>query len=404
MHPADCGCPACRLARWHAHKYRNQFRVESAVAAEEDLVDCPMHQAYGFCPHGITCFLRHAPSGAGPRSVDAIVADIDALDDEHDRGVARCRVCGGTSIQHFGIDRVLPTATCVTCCQTLYCPLVPELAEALFAENATDYQAYKDAVDVTRARLRNAMRVAFSKEAHRVGCSMFAWSLVDDAAVAESLRAALALVPTADRILSVGASSGYVEYLYQRAAAASSSRDGDAAPLAVEAYDEIPNPRFDVKVASGGPEKVLGCDRSRTILLLCWPPFGSQDKDLSTMGFDTLTNFLHAGGTTVVYIGDESSTGDFRFHAVLAQQFKPAPGYRVRHELRRWSPQDMGMVFAGQDTIGVYERRPPPPQPGCAVVPIPPLRPAGAPPPPVYAAVPTDVTGAAAPMPPAPVA
>ena len=378
MHAVDCPCPACRLARWHAHKYRNQFHVDSAVPPEEGLEECPMSAAYGFCPHGITCFLRHVPA-APPRPIDTIIADIAALDADHERGIARCGVCGSEEIHHFGLDRVLPTATCVKCCQTLYCPLVPELAEAIFATHTADYQAFKDAVDAAREQIPNACRIPFSKEAHRVGCSKFAWSLIDEAAVAESLQAALRINPTADRVLSVGASSGYVEYLYQRAAKALLPAGRS---IAIEAYDEIPNPRFDVPVAGGGPEQVLTCDRGGTILLLCWPPFGSQEKDLSTMGFDTLTNFLHAGGTTVIYIGDESSTGDFRFHAVMAQQLRPAAGYRVRHELRRWGPQDMGMVFAGQDTVGVYERRPPAPQPGCAVTPIPPLRSSGAPPPP----------------------
>lgn len=310
-----------------------------------------MYDAFKFCPHGNVCFLPHSPPPPPPRALEAICADIDALDAEHDEGRAMCRVCRHVNINHFGFDRVLPTAMCETCCQTLYCPLVPELAEAIFASAPSDYQQYKTLVDDYRQKIPNSLRIPFTKEAHRIGCSKFAWSLVNESEVVASLRTALEANPSTECILSVGASSGYVEYLY--ATAASRLKPN----VKVEAYDEIPNPRFNVKVEPGGPERVMSIPRQNTLLLLCWPPFGSQEKDLSTMGFDTLSNFLRAGGSTVIYIGDESSTGDFRFHGLLAQTFRPAKGYRVRHELRRWVPQEMGMVFAGQDSIGVYVRR-----------------------------------------------
>jgi hypothetical protein len=369
MHAPTCPCPACKLLRWQAQVYRNQFYVDPSLP-EERLETCPMYDAYRFCPHGIVCFLPHVPPPPPPRGVDALIAELDNLDREHDASRSSCRVCGSPAVHHFGFDRVLPMAMCTVCCQTLYCPLVPELAESIFETHSRDYQAYKTVVDEVRERIPNAFRIPFTKEAHRIGCSKFAWSLVSDEQVAGSLRAVLALNPATDCVLSVGASSGYVEYLYK----VSAERQGHA--VRIEAYDEIPNPRFDVVVQRGGPEQALRCDRRNTALLLCWPPFGSQEKDLSTMGFDTLTNFLRAGGNTVIYIGDESSTGDFRFHALLAQTMRTAPGYRVRQEIRRWVPQDMGMVFAGQDSIGVYVKRPVDPATGLpSVMPLGPTQP-----------------------------
>ena len=82
------------------------------------------------------------------------------------------------------------------------------------------------------------------------------------------------------------------------------------------------------------------------------------------MGFEVLRNFYMAGGSFVIYIGDVSSTGDWRFHEYLHTNYALVKGFKVRKELRRWHPQDMALIYAGSDTIGVYQRRatPLPPQ------------------------------------------
>ncbi|MFZ7144710.1 MAG: hypothetical protein ACO1G6_05150, partial [Bacteroidota bacterium] len=130
-------------------------------------------------------------------------------------------------------------------------------------------------------------------------------------------------------------------------------------PISFFAFDEIIRPvRYSVAVSTGAPNVLSSLDCPRAALLLCWPPFGSPEEEQSSMGFEALRYYYNRGGRVVIYVGDVSSTGDWRFHSLLMRMFYLSPDYYVRHEVRRWLPQEMGLVYAGCDSVGVYVRRP----------------------------------------------
>lgn len=124
------------------------------------------------------------------------------------------------------------------------------------------------------------------------------------------------------------------------------------------AFDElIRRYEYSVHVSVGGPFSVLSLDCENSVLLLCWPPFGSYAEEQSSMGYEALEYFHQRGGKVLIFIGDVSATGDWRFHEMRDKYFKLAREYSVRREVKRWIPQEMGQIYAGNDTIGVYERR-----------------------------------------------
>lgn len=75
---------------------------------------------------------------------------------------------------------------------------------------------------------------------------------------------------------------------------------------------------------NGGDEKVVQHHGTRT-LLLCWPVFHTP------MASTTLDFYLLSGGTSLIYIGDNKSCGDVRFHEMLGDKSpvieKKLPGW-----------------------------------------------------------------------------
>lgn len=126
----------------------------------------------------------------------------------------------------------------------------------------------------------------------------------------------------------------------------------------VFAFDELVRRyEFSVHVSLGGPLSVLSVDCENSVLLLCWPPFGSRTEEQSSMGFEALEYFHQRRGKVLIFVGDVCSTGDWRFHELREKHYKLVREYPVRQEVNRWCPQQMGLVYGGNDTIGVYERR-----------------------------------------------
>jgi hypothetical protein len=249
--------------------------------------------------------------------------------------------------------------------------------EALVDAVGDDYQMYKDGIDRVRASAPHILKIPISYEAHRMATTVFAWSLLSPREAKEALETVHELFPQFDSIISLGCGTGYVEHVFNRVVngagaiphgpvSGSSSFDGVTCSfscnakkkIAFYAFDEILRPAcFSVQVCLGFPNVVNSLPCRTAVLLLSWPPFGSPQEEQSSMGFEVLRNYHRCGGALVIYIGDLSSTGDWRFHEYLHTHFSLAKGYAVRHEVRRWHPQDMGLIYAGCDSIGVYQRR-----------------------------------------------
>ena len=348
---------------------------DSAAAPRAPPVDSPAGAAlYGSDAQLIS------PPGAR-RSVESLIEQALQLDREHDEGYYKCTVCGLAPFPlPFIATKVGETGQAVTCprCTTaVYFPVLLLLIECLLLEAADDAQHYKDRVDAVRKQLPEEMKIPFSYEAHRIASTYFAWSLASKADADAALAAVadhMAVVPLPVRpgaaggtpaplkyVYSVGSGTGYIEHVFNQAQLA--SKRG----LSFFAFDEIVRPaRFSVTVCYGSPSSLQSLDGVGAVLLLCWPPFASHELQQSTMAFDALRFFMARGGRYVIYIGDTASTGDWQFHQLLLSHFQPLKEYRVRKEVRRWHPQEMGLVFAGNDTIGAYVARD---------VPLPPLAP-----------------------------
>jgi hypothetical protein len=394
FHGATCMFPHVAVAP-------STFAGRADAAAAEEAAEASARRA------------RHQQSARS--SVAAIVAEIRAMVAEHSAGVLRCRVCGysggfdGSCIVKVG--EMFSYMTCPCCTAPLYQPLMLHLVEAALRETGgRDHRTYKAMIDALRAALPHMARIPLSFEAHRLASTYFGWSLIGSREAAEALAAAIVETPMRDAIalVSMGSGTGYIEHVFAEclplitasasasSAAANGSAGGAAAVDAAEApapppgspaaafpplvavlppaltpaqaksfsilaFDEIlRESRFSVPVQLGTPD-VINClpDPTRTVLLLCWPPFGSPNGPHATMGYDVLRRFVDLGGRSVIYIGDVASTGDYDFHVLLQEAFRPVASYRTRHELPRWMPQEMGLVYAGNDTIGVYCRREP---------------------------------------------
>lgn len=185
-------------------------------------------------------------------------------------------------------------------------------------------------------------------------------------------------------IVSMGSGSGYVEHVFNCVINSNAKDNYDfqrfhshymssfdnvhvsfygERTIDIFAFDELALRRsYSVHVSHGGPLSLLSIDCRKAVLLLSWPPFGSAHEEQSSMGFEALQYYTQGGGTLLIYIGDVGSTGDWRFHELLYTHYKLVREYPVRREIPRWCPQDMGLVYAGSDTIGVYHRRPNPVQ------------------------------------------
>lgn len=422
-----CRCPTCALTAYMAGIYESQFQdiYEGASGVAPRLTRCPMFDTYGFCLYSCTCLLTHDHSRATPltkyyghlplaepqlslpdhtgekastektdadrycsdgqlnaplgqrRKLSALIEEANRLSDEHDRDIFRCLVCGFDQFTYpyptAKVGELGFSVFCPRCTTPVYFPILIYVIEGILVESKDDYQAFKDKCEEVRRSLAEELKIPFSYEAHRLASTYFAWSLTSPADATQALTAMLGEDPKLTTVISVGSGTGYVEHVFNQASSAL-AQNGTASRLQFLAYDEIVRPaRFSVQVQFGSPSIIASRDCSDTALLLCWPPFASVELQQSTMAYDTLRVFVEQGGQYVIYIGDVSSTGDFQFHGLLASHFAPLRAYRVRKEIRRWYPQEMGLVYAGNDTIGVYRYRGGPlPPPGSMLPPPPP--------------------------------
>lgn len=313
-------------------------------------------------------------------TVKELCAEISAMVEEHSNGVFRCRVC--TYDEEFDASCIIKVGemfsymTCPRCTSPLYQPLMLLLVEACLRETGgQDHLAYKDLIDRLRAEVvPHMVRIPLLFEAHRLASTYFAWSLFGPTEAQTALTAAITETPLLDAtcLISMGSGTGYIEHVFAEALKNmllnhNSSNNNTSSKLSkdvlqsfsVLAFDEIlRTSRFSVPVQYGTPD-AINClpDPTKSILLLSWPPFGTPGGPQATMGHDVLKRYVELGGQCVIYIGDVASTGDYDFHCLLQQTFRPVPSYRTRHDVRRWVPQEMGLVFAGNDTVGVYKRR-----------------------------------------------
>lgn len=349
---------------------------EQAALAE---TPCPMDHAFGFCFNGPTCFLAHGckvpqaasaprvPIPSGPETAFTAVLAVSA---RHDDGAFVCGVCGLDPIPSDSIGKVGEVGSyvvCPACCCPAYHPQLVHLVIALLTASNNDAAVFKRSVDAARLRLPHELRLPFSYESHRLCTSYFGWTLADADDAATALVACSKAHARFARIVSVGSGTGYTEHVFSTVANAARGSNAFTAihkvrPISVVAYDEVIRVRrFSVDVAYGSPDVLLTMDCTDAVLLLAWPPFGSQQQEQSSMGFEALRNYVLRGGRCLVYIGDVASTGDWRFHEMLHTHFVAQPPYhRSRREVSRWNPSDMGLVYAGNDTIGVYALRPEP--------------------------------------------
>lgn len=415
--PEGCRCPVCLMSYHIAFLFSAQRRASPSVMASYPsdwlkqtggvlpelppipslgLCLCPIMYAYGFCPYGSGCYLTHECEHATPFVAPTGTPDgeLHRLQDmarrRLDEEMWNCDVCGYKGIDEFCLSPVGETflyRMCPNCSLHCYFPYITYLVEAVLSQIGDDYQKFKDKIDEYRNWLPDEFKVPLMFEAHRIASVVFAWSLVSPRDVRDALEAALSVEPALRRVCSIGSGAGYVEHIFNRVANpgvgtecgtgafsrqyspsiySPTSFDGVTCSISgkrmleVIAFDNLSvlKDYYSVNVCVGDPLSVVSQSNcSDTVLLLCWPPFGSPQEEQSSMGYETLEHFRFCGGRLVIYIGDVASTGDWRFHRQLYMYYKLVRDYPVRRELRRWLPQEMGLVYAGNDTIGVYELR-----------------------------------------------
>ncbi|PWV05892.1 hypothetical protein C3747_123g86 [Trypanosoma cruzi] len=412
-HGADkcmCSCAMCRLTCYISAVYGNQRRASThvllarpspfyaatggmppplqpldATPHQHETRVCPVYESYGFCPFVSVCFLPHF-AGAEPlvkpatnanEEFDRLVAKVRL---EEDQEIWSCAVCGYDGIDENSQSKVGEMyyyRQCPSCSLMCYFPHIVYLVEAVLQESGDDYQTYKTVIDRYREAIPDILKIPLTYEAHRIASMAFAWSLVSPKCVKDALDAAYRALPEMSALVSIGSGTGYIEHIFNRVAngVAAVPKDPDLSlgpssfegvhasfyphkKLPIFAFDEVAlNCPYSVAVSLGGPASLLSLKCSTSVLLLCWPPFGSPQEEQSSMGFEALEYFTQAGGQIVIYIGDVASTGDWRFHELLYTHYKLLKDYPVRRELRRWYPQEMGLIYAGNDTIGVYKVR-----------------------------------------------
>ncbi|KEG14104.1 hypothetical protein DQ04_00621130 [Trypanosoma grayi] len=407
---AQCSCAMCMLTYYSALMYGNQRRASKHVmiarpspyytatgglppplppiaspAFMQDQHACPVYTDYGFCPFGRICFLPH-DKGAEPLVKPAKSADeeferlLEKSRLEEEKELWSCAVCGFEGIDENSQGKVGESfyyRQCPRCFLMCYYPHMTYLVEAVLQRVDDDYQLFKSEIDRYREAFPDILKVPLTYEAHRIASTAFAWSLVSPKQVKDALDAAYRALPDLSCLVSIGSGAGYIEHIFNRVAngvgAASNGPDVALGPssfegvyasfypgkkLPIYAFDEVAlSCPYSVVVSLGGPASLLSLHCPTAILLLCWPPFGSPQEEQSSMGFEALEYFTQAGGRIVIYIGDTASTGDWRFHELLYTHYKLLKEYGVRREVRRWCPQEMGLIYAGNDTIGVYEAR-----------------------------------------------
>ena len=347
-----------------------------------------MFDAFGFCLYGSTCLLRHDPQQseraltAPPRTMEEGFAVLCEIGKYHmNNEFVTCGVCGFAGIHESHVVKIGETYSyryCVNCTSYAYYPYALHLVELMVSTVGDDYQLYKDLADRFRKGLPDLLKIPFTYECHRIATTVFAWSLVSPLDAKFALETVNKYVPGFQTIVSVGSGTGYVEHVFNRVAnrvgpvprgpagdftgsfdgVHADFREDNKKVISFFSFDEIMRPaQFSVNVSYGGPSCLFSISCASAVLLLSWPPFGSPQEEQSSMGFETLRNYHRSGGQAVIYVGDVASTGDWRFHEYLYMNYQLVKEYYVRKELRRWLPQEMGLVYAGNDTIGVYVRR-----------------------------------------------
>ncbi|KAK7200987.1 hypothetical protein NESM_000158100 [Novymonas esmeraldas] len=408
----SCECPMCSLTLYISYVYRDQRRAsphvmaarpspEYATALDGSLPPlpplsvpnkmevCPVHAAFGFCPFHSGCFLPHDERrSAGPRVARLVSAEAEVARLAERAEVLQCsevwscEVCGCGGVDEF-CETLLGTEhqfrQCPSCSFMCYFPHITYLVEHILASVGDDYQLYKTEVDRYRCQLPDLFKIPLTFEAHRVASIVFAWSLVSPAQARDAMNAVVRALPDVESIVSIGSGAGYIEHVFNRVMHPVPLREEWAVDrwrfpstsfdhvrcdffgkrvIPLFAFDSLAlRGTYSVHVSMGGPISLYSLRCRHAVLLLCWPPFGSREREESSMGFEALEYFTREGGTMLIYVGDTAATGDWRFHMLLKTHYRLVQDYPVRREVRRWCPQEMGFVYGGNDTIGVYRLR-----------------------------------------------
>ncbi|KAG5500411.1 hypothetical protein JKF63_03504 [Porcisia hertigi] len=407
-----CGCPMCTLTLFNSYMYRDQRRASPHVMAARPSPEyvmapdgslpplppvyrpdgvsvCPVYAAFGFCPFLSGCFLPHDESSCTPARVPRLAsAEAEAkrlmqrATELQESDVWGCAVCG-----YNGIDESYEVSLgtehyfrqCPRCTFMCFFPHITHLVEHILCSIGDDYQLYKTEVDRYRLQLPDLFKIPLSYEAHRVANIVFAWSLITPLDARDAMNSVVQEFPDVESIISIGSGAGYIEHIFNRVMHEVPLREEWAVDrsrfrrtsfdhvrcdfygkriIPIFAFDALALQKtYSVHVSIGGPISLYSLNCKNSVLLLCWPPFGSREREESSMGFEALEYYTRGGGTMLIYVGDTAATGDWRFHMLLKSHYKLVRDYPVRRELRRWHPQEMGFVYAGNDTIGVYRLR-----------------------------------------------
>ncbi|CAM39619.1 conserved hypothetical protein [Leishmania braziliensis MHOM/BR/75/M2904] len=408
----SCECPMCKLTLYISYVYRDQRRASPHVMAARPSPEyvmapdgslpiltpiykpdgvsvCPVYAAFAFCPFLSGCFLPHDEASCA----SARVLRLASAEEEVARLTQRarelqgsdvwaCDVCGYSGIDEF-CEAALGTEhhfrQCPRCTFMCFFPYITYLVEHILRSVGDDYQLYKTEVDRYRGLLPDLFKIPLTFEAHRVANIVFAWSLLSPVHARDAMNSIVQEFPNVEAIISVGSGAGYVEHVFNRVMHQVPLQEEWAVDrkrfptmsfdnvrcdfygertIPIFAFDALALKKtYSVHVSMGGPISLYSLNCKQSVLLLCWPPFGSREREESSMGFEALEYYTREGGTMLIYIGDTAATGDWRFHMLLKSYYKLIRNYPVRRELRRWCPQEMGFVYGGNDTIGVYRLR-----------------------------------------------
>lgn len=253
--------------------------------------------------------------------------------------------------KHFNV----PGNGCRYCKQSEFFPLIRTLVLGLSEQAGLNYVLYKSLADKYYERIPENLKVSFAFECHRWATIRFGWSLLSETNALEIMKLTLSKFVDCKRIVSMGSGCGYAEHMLFNAAKKLGKH------IDIFAYDlNSPKTRgnFDVKVRVGGVNKFREiAPLDDTVLLLCWPPFGSRMEEQSRMGFDTLTLFAELGGRYFIYIGDFDATGDWRFHNLLTKEWCVYQEIFNFTPIENWIPEKMALSKADNDSIGVYYKK-----------------------------------------------
>jgi len=351
-------CPGCGL--WPVIS-TNKVGPGGYSILEPNL--CVSFRCYGFCPFGLDCGYDHPDEfsihGTLELSVQALVAALHRVSERNKRDVYVCNICrekprGPPSV--IPVGETFHAPYCTACGNFYFQPYVQSLSLLLLKTSTNHYEVFKKSVDEASKLLPVEFQVPFMYESHRWATSRFSWSLFNSRNAQDVMTYLLGMVNEKRitkfrRILSVGAGRGYTEHLMKK-----SCPDG----VEVLAFDrdsvDIPRAaKFSVPVRFGTPDTLL-CyeDLKDTVLFLSWPPFGSQVNNESTMAHDALVNFEKKGGEVLVYVGDPTATGDWRYHEALLSRWDAEEKFSTSVDL--WVPEKMGLIYAGNDQVRIYKK------------------------------------------------